>query len=737
MANVEEILFKMGIRTDGLKQGLQQAKAEVTNLGEHLEKKLSAKPGEGLKNLFSELTSMSPMLGAAITAAFNPITGGFQLATQVFTAAKAKLQEFNAALDQEGEDAAQPVGKMRELLLVGRDKASANRQERQWWENDLLNGKPGEVEQERIRKRIEEARVASGGDPLKFSQAKLAILDEEKSAAEAQKLDALERQRKLAQAGEDPERIATTENIAARIQSQLKEEEKLAKKIDQQEAIVKELTRLRDAPLSTALESFTKNNPMKGTEFDPFVGVAATGIGGSITDIFSGSEDERGEWVKSAQEKLDSLMQQKQNTRLERTELEKKNQTEKELLRENLHNIQETKAEADAAKQRSLELDKAIDAERKALFEAERKRREEDTKNAIAQAEKRAGADKVAFLAEKIAIEEKALKKAQDLTEGGRGKAAKEEREVTDELEYRQQVLADLESQQEAGDDDSALAEQIREEQKAIEDLASRRRNLFAQSLTTDQMAEERAMLEADISEGEGILREFDRIRQGTSGGLDITAEKMVADIKRKIDSLRADQKAIDTAIRQTPQTDEEEARRLKAQLEIDREALATETLNKQKAQEKLDRDLAYTQQKRDEHTNAPYLTTVDELAKMPGWGGQFGGMRGLKSGFKNFQRAAEDQIFAMGGGYANQFADQAREALEAEGDAKRAFMMYGPNSSQYKQARERAQSLQKGLGESGLVKSDVSLAKIDKNIADLLEAARKEGLIVKPNMGK
>jgi hypothetical protein len=109
MANVEEILFKMGIRTDGMSQGIQKAKAEVTNLGEHLEKKLSAKPGEGLKDLFQELIGLSPALGTAIKAAFNPITGGFAAAMAIFSVASEKLKEWNAQLDKQGESAASPA----------------------------------------------------------------------------------------------------------------------------------------------------------------------------------------------------------------------------------------------------------------------------------------------------------------------------------------------------------------------------------------------------------------------------------------------------------------------------------------------------------------------------------------------------------------------------------------------------------------------------------------------------
>jgi hypothetical protein len=594
MANVEEILFKMGIRTEALMQGINNAKAEVTKLGEHLDKKLSPKSGEGLINVFNEITNLSPMLGAAMTAAFNPITGGFQLATQVFTAAKARLMEWNAELDKQGDIAARPVGKMRDLLLVGQDKASANRQGREWWENDLLNGKPGEVEQERIRKRVEEARVASGGDPLKFSQAKLAIMEEEKLLAEQQKLDALERQRTLAQAGESPETIAKFENRKAKIQDQIKEEERLTEEIKKQEAIVKELARLRDAPLSAALESFTKDNPLKGTEFDPMIGVAATGIGATVGDLIPGNSGERDEWVQKAQEKLDDLMRTRRGTTMERKTLEQDNIEESELIRENIHNLQETQSEADKAKMRSLELDRAIDAEKKALFEAERNRRNEDTENAIKQAEKKAGANKLAFIQEKLAIQQSALTKAQSL-----------------------------------GDD--------------------------------------------------------------------------------------------------------EQARKLSEALKITEAERETEAINKAKAQEKFERDYAYQGTRIEQSRLSQDQITVDQLAAMPSWGGGFS----ATAQAQGFQHNMDRQLLAMGGGVAGQFSDTAREYQLAQEESQMALLVSGKDSDRYKRAKLREESLQKDLGESGIVKIDVSMMKMAKAQEDLLEMARKEGLVVKPQMGK
>jgi hypothetical protein len=573
--NIEEIMLKLGIRTDSFSQGAARAKAEVTNLGEHVNKSLSAKSGEGLKNLFQELTSMSPMLGNAMQLAFNPIVAGFAVAAGVFTTARERLREWNAELDKQGELAEKPVGKMRDALFAARGRANESGQQFDWWKKDLLEGKPGEVEQEAIRQRIEAARVASGGDAIKFSQAKLAIMAEEKAKAEQQKAAALGRSEELQKNQEDVNVLATAENRKAKIQDRLKEEERLAQAIKDQELKVKKL--------SSSAASRVSGELYEGNQVDAMVAAAGAlpGVGGMI----------QGAQLAREKAKLDEMFFTRQKTIEERKKLEEADLSGSSIARENAHNLKETQAEADRAKSRSLELDRAIAEEKKAIFAEERKRREEDTKNQIEQAEKKAGADKVAFLNEKMAIQDRALAKA-----------------------------------------------------KGVGDL--------------------------------------------------------------------------------------EETRKLENQMRVDRESLSTETLNKQKAQEKLDRDIQFAQSRRAAHVNEPFLSTFKELSGMAAWDP-------MREREAEQQRMEDMREIGSGSAYASKFAEQARELELTEDEARRALLVDGPESRRYKDLVKKSESLKKGIEGSGLVKGDLALEKIDKNIADLLESARKEGLVVQPVNGK
>jgi hypothetical protein len=589
--NVEEILFKLGIRTDGMSQGIQRAKAEVANLGEHLEKKLSAKPGEELKDIFDDLIKQSPLLENAMKIAFNPITVGFTAAVAVFSMAKDKLKEWHTVLDEQGTLAERPVGKMRDALQAARGKADESQQQFQWWESDLINGKPGEKEQERIRQRLEQARVDSGGDPIKFAQAKMAILEEEKQRAESQKSEALGRAKELQKVQEDFKGIATAENRKAKIEDRLKEEERLAEELKKSD---EKLTRLKEGALTRI--------GTKAVEDDNLTGAAVAAISlipGAIPGANELGRADRATdklMVQHEQEKRDSLAATWQKTIDERKVLEAEELKGGKFIRDNLHQLQETQAEADKAKQRSLEIDKAIDAEKKAIFEAERNRRNEDLENAIKAAEKKAGANKLAAVEEKLTLQQTALARAQSLG-------------------------------------------------------------------------------------------------------------------------------------------DEEQARKLRAAIDITETERETEALNKQKAQEKFDRDLGYQQTRIEQSRLSQDQITVDQLAGMPSWQSRFG----LNVGAMNqrFQHGIDRQTLAMGGGVAGRYSDMARDLQLAQEESQMALLVEGKDSARYKKAKLREESLQAGLAETGIVKIDVSMMKMAKAQEDLLEMARKEGLVVKPQMGK
>jgi hypothetical protein len=156
---------------------------------------------------------------------------------------------------------------------------------------------------------------------------------------------------------------------------------------------------------------------------------------------------------------------------------------------------------------------------------------------------------------------------------------------------------------------------------------------------------------------------------------------------------------------------------------------LRTATERQAREQAKFDRDMKLAQERRQQEINQPFMPTLKEIAGAAAWD-PFMLIQAQA------QRARDAMLTAGGMGFAAQHAKEAQELELTEADAKRAFMLEGPQSSRYKEDLKRIDTLKKGLQDAGLMKADNKLESIDNHIADLLDKASKEGLVVQPVNG-
>ncbi len=169
---------------------------------------------------------------------------------------------------------------------------------------------------------------------------------------------------------------------------------------------------------------------------------------------------------------------------------------------------------------------------------------------------------------------------------------------------------------------------------------------------------------------------------------------------------------------------DKEHALRLEHELRLDVLAVQKAQTNHAEKQAKFDSDLANAKQSKSDARIEKYMPkNLEEIANSQLWDPEMVA--------KSKQQKQLDELeLKSTGGYKAKFAKQAQELVLAEQDAQRAFDLGGGKSERFLKDQENIQSLKKGLSEAGLIKRD-AMENMDKNIADLLKRAEKEGLVV------
>lgn len=120
-----------------------------------------------------------------------------------------------------------------------------------------------------------------------------------------------------------------------------------------------------------------------------------------------------------------------------------------------------------------------------------------------------------------------------------------------------------------------------------------------------------------------------------------------------------------------------------------------------------------------------PYLPTVQELAKLPGWGGMEPWRLQMQS---MGPRIASPEAMKAG--------EEARELQAREVDLRQTVLTEGPQSTRAKEDLDRIKTLKKSLEDSGFIKTDHA-EKLNERMSELVEMAKKDGLVVKPINGE
>ncbi len=143
--------------------------------------------------------------------------------------------------------------------------------------------------------------------------------------------------------------------------------------------------------------------------------------------------------------------------------------------------------------------------------------------------------------------------------------------------------------------------------------------------------------------------------------------------------------------------------------------------------QRALDREMTESRKQRQDAQLAGYLPTLEHIAGSSSWSND--------PGFQ-MQRRWDERAMAMGFTAESKHAGEAQELIKTKEDLARAIIVDGPNSARAKNDLKKIDSLTKGLEKAGYKTSENRLESIDKHIADLLDKASKDGLIVQPLNG-
>jgi len=140
---VEELLFKMGIDSSGLEQGLRKAKVQLAGFKEESEKTFlhAGSAARAFHKNLEALNEAVPGLGTALQFALNPVTGILAGIALGFGYAKKKLEEYNQELDKTAEKNAKPIfGQDQVDKLKGKQRELIDDQKE--WQRQLTEGDP-------------------------------------------------------------------------------------------------------------------------------------------------------------------------------------------------------------------------------------------------------------------------------------------------------------------------------------------------------------------------------------------------------------------------------------------------------------------------------------------------------------------------------------------------------------------------------------------------------------------
>lgn len=296
--------------------------------------------------------------------------------------------------------------------------------------------------------------------------------------------------------------------------------------------------------------------------------------------------------------------------------------------------------------------------------------------------------------------------------------------------------------------EDTAAAERKRKQDKALEEakhFREERESIEATLRETEAQERNRSAQEKEqqniiLSEPNKISQINKELADNEKKQRELARKEKSESVKQEIEESKEKHKHDEIgflkekiAIEEKAKVEAESANDKKQALEYEK-ALRTDNIRlieaekeKVMAQSHLDREVAQTRRRRKESEQSPFMPTLDELANSMPW---------QRDVIDESQRRSDAFSMRMGTAYGQRFSGDAQELERLKDEAKRALFVEGPDSTRFKEDLKKIDSLKKGLTAAGLQTSDDRLESIDKHMADLVDKASKEGLVVQPVNG-
>jgi hypothetical protein len=128
----EEAVIRMGLDASPIDKGLRTVGQKLTQFGDGV-KEVAHKAHRDWHKALEAIKDESPALGLALKAALSPIGAALSAGVMLFTFVHSKLEEFNKDLDRQAEEAAKPIGNMREAVEKAEAELKKYRKEFQNW----------------------------------------------------------------------------------------------------------------------------------------------------------------------------------------------------------------------------------------------------------------------------------------------------------------------------------------------------------------------------------------------------------------------------------------------------------------------------------------------------------------------------------------------------------------------------------------------------------------------------
>lgn len=368
--DTEEILIKLGFKTDELSQGAQRIKNEMQQAGEHSELAFvhAESRGRAFKKVLHEISDVSPLMGIGLRLALDPIVGIMIAITQAFKDFEAQNEKITKAVEA---DAKRRTGKkMEEIEAAEKANAVARKgaEAQEEFERKLGAKSPAERVKESMDEGTRQAKTASESDG-EFARNKVAIDQAGERVAGIEEEFALEQERATAASVNDRQRALDLERLKNGLKA-LKEAEKEA--VEQGFGVGMEKESMVNF-LTLGVVNNEQANALKKS-----IGTDRENL---LADLRQKLEEELAGKETALERDKAQLAEQKQNV------------TELHQLKQQFH------------RQTAEDQQKAVEEERKARHEA--------MEQSIKEAKELHQHNEVAFLKEKISVEQKAKAEAE------------------------------------------------------------------------------------------------------------------------------------------------------------------------------------------------------------------------------------------------------------------------------------------------------------------------------------